>query len=267
MIGAVLGMGFQAVRAIRMGWMAWMVGSVGSVGMAQSVPGWLGSAEDPLGPVDQLPDASRDLACVLTASDAVCSPPDPDPPDFDLQPPADVAGAGSFGTLLVVLLVAALVVAVVWMIVSVVRNRAPLDDVDDDEVDEQLDDVVDGRIVDVERPPDRWRRTAVEHRAAGRFRDAVRCEYRALVGDLARAGHVDEIPGRTSGEEREQVRALAPGVASAFDLAADIFDGAWFDDAEVTADDDGRFVAASTAVLDDVLISAASRSTRERSRR
>ena len=232
--------------------------------------GRLRSADDPLGPIDQQPDAPRDLACDLTASDAVCSPPEPDPPDpsdFDFDPPTDAAGAGGLGTLLVVLLVVVLVAAVAWMIVSMVRNRAPIDDLDADDLDEELDDVAEDRIVDVEQPPDRWRRAAAEHREAGRFRDAVRCEYRALVGDLARAGHVDEIPGRTSGEEREQVRALAPGVAAAFDAAADIFDAAWFDDAEVTVDHDERFVAAATSVLDDVLDGAGSQSPRERARR
>ena len=46
---------------------------------------------------------------------------------------------------------------------------------------------------------------------ARRFRDAIRCRYRALVGDLARRGMIDEIPGRTSGEERVQMAAAAPG--------------------------------------------------------
>ncbi len=210
------------------------------------------SVDDPLGPVDQQPDGPRDLACDLTASDTQCSPPEPDDPPIDFDPPSNLGGgdaaASGLGTLLVVLLVAALVAVVAWIVVSMLRNRSSSDD-DLDDLDEELDDVVDERIVDVERPPDSWRRAAAEHRASGRFRDSVRCEYRALVGDLARAGHVDEIPGRTSGEERDQVRALAPGVAPSFDEAADIFDGAWFDDAVVTATDDQHFVEASATVL------------------
>jgi len=224
------------------------------------------SADDPLGPlgpVDQQPDVARDLACDLTAADRLCSPPEPeprDPDDFDFDPPGEIgagAGFGGVGTLLVIVLVIALMVAVGWVVLSIVRNRTPIDDTDADDLDEDLEDVAEERIVDEDRPPDRWRRAAGEHRAAGRFREAVRCEYRALVGDLARAGHVDEIPGRTSGEERAQVRALAPGVAPSFDVAADIFDAAWFDDAAVTRDRDERFVAAATLVLDDVLAGAA----------
>ncbi len=214
------------------------------------------AADDPLGPVGQQPDGPRDLACDLTATDTQCSPPEPDDTPIDFDPPANLGGGGAaasgLGTLMIVLLVAALVAVIVWIVVSMLRDRASSDDEALDDLDEELDDVVDERIVDVERPPDRWRRAAAEHRAAGRFRDSVRCEYRALVGDLARAGHVDEIPGRTSGEERDQVRVLAPEVAPSFDEAADIFDGAWFDDAVVTATDDQRFVHASTMVLEPI---------------
>lgn len=225
------------------------------IGLVGFVVTWIiRSVDDPLGPVDQQPDGPRDLACDLTASDTQCSPPEPDDSPIEFNPPSNVGGGGAvasgLGTLLVVLLVAALVAVVAWIIVSIVRNRASGDDDDLGDLDEELDDVVDERIVDVEHPPDRWRRAAAEHRDAGRFRESVRCEYRALVGDLARAGHVDEIPGRTSGEERDQIRLLAPEVAPPFDEAADIFDGAWFDDAVVTARDDQRFVEASTAVLE-----------------
>lgn len=231
-------------------------------------PGRASVADDPLGPNEQQPDTARDLACDLTAADRLCSPPEPeprDPNDFDFDPPVEIgagAGFGGAGTLLVIVLVIALVLAVGWVVLSMVRNRGPIDDTDADDLDEELDDVVEDRIVDEERPPDRWRRAAAEHRDAERFRDAVRCEYRALVGDLARGGHVDEIPGRTSGEERAQVRSLAPSVAPSFDRAADIFDSAWFDDADVTAEHDRHFVDAATFVLDDVLAGAAPKRVR-----
>jgi hypothetical protein len=223
-----------------------------------------GAGGGPLGPADVDPDATpelardlaRDVACGLTASDVRCSPPEPDPADFD---PPDLGGGGGavfgpFGTLLVVLLVAALVAVVVWMVAKAIKER-DMDDDDDDHVDldEDLDEAVGERIIDEQRPPERWRRSAEEHRAAGRFRDSVRCEYRALVGDLARAGAVDEIPGRTSGEERAQLGALSPAVSQNFDDAADIFDEAWFNDDVVTVNDDKRFVDASRVVLDTVL--------------
>jgi hypothetical protein len=172
---------------------------------------------------------------------------------------------GPIGTLLVLLLVAALVAVVVWMVAKALRERDS--DVNDAlvDLDEDLDEGVAERIIDEQRPPDRWRSAAEEHRAAGRFREAVRCEYRALVGDLARAGAVDEIPGRTSGEERAQLAALAPAVSQNFDDAADIFDEAWFNDDEVTVDDDRRFVSASRAILDTVLIGTGRRLARRAS--
>ena len=221
-----------------------------------------GADGGPFGPVDVDPDATRDLArdvaCRLTAAEVRCSPPEPNPADFDLPDlSGGGAGFGPFGTLLVVLLVAALVAVVVWMVAKAIKER----DIDDDDdlidlidLDEDLDEAVGERIIDEQQPPDRWRRAAQEHRTAGRFRDSVRCEYRALVGDLARAGAIDEIPGRTSGEERAQLASLAPAVSQNFDDAADIFDAAWFDDHVVTADADTRFVAVSRVVLDTVLV-------------
>ena len=219
----------------------------------------LRGATDPLGPTGQDPDAPRDLACDLTASQRVCAPAQPrpqEPPDFDVPDASAVAGAGSvLSTLLVVLLVLALVAAIAWLAMVLVRQRRPPGEVDDDvDVDEDIDDDnPPDRIIDDERPPQRWRRLAAEHRDAGRFREAIRCEYRALVGDLARAGFVDEIPGRTSGEERAQLRELAPSVAPRFDEAADLFDRAWFDDAPTSSIDDERFQASARVVLDDVM--------------
>ena len=217
------------------------------------------AAADPLGPTGQDPDGPRDLACDLTASQRVCAPAQPrpeDPPDLDVVDAAAVAGgASALSTVLAVVLVVALIAALAWLVAVLVRQRRPsIDDIDQEDFDEDLDGgVLQQRIVDDEQPPQRWRRLAAEHRDAGRFRDAVRCEYRALVGDLARAGYVDEIPGRTSGEERTQLRHIAPSVASTFDEAADLFDTAWFDDAPTPMAADERFQAAARAVLDDVL--------------
>lgn len=199
------------------------------------------------------PDTVRDIACQVTSSNDVCFPEVPDPPDPPSPPISDAAaGGGTLGTLLVIVLVAVLVAAIAWLLYRMVVDRRRADDDDgDDDVDEDLEGAgaSDARIVDAERPPDRWRRAAEEHRRAGDFREAIRCEYRALVGDLARAGIVDEIPGRTSGEERRQLAELAPGVAAEFGDAADRFDAAWFDTAPVDRADDEAFRVSATAVL------------------
>lgn len=223
----------------------------------------------PLGPSELDPDEIRDVACDVTAPSGICNPvSDPDPPDLpDSTGLGDAsAGAGLFGQLLVLLLVAALLLLIVWLIVRWRRGEGTPDDgedIDAGDTDEEVDEEVGARVIDDETPPDRWRRLAAGHREAGRYRESIRCEYRALIGDLARSGYVDEIPGRTSGEERAQVAEIAlrlgasgRAVASEFDVAADTFDAAWFDDGVVTRAADERFLAAQSTVLETALSGA-----------
>ena len=230
--------------------------------------------QGPLGPTDIDPDDIRDQACSVTASTGICSPSPADPPDLPDAP--DLPGAGLAATLadlLFLVLVLALVAGLVWLIVRFVRGSRRARSDDDDDVETDLDESVDGglgaRIVDHGTSPGEWRRRADEHAARGDYRDAVRCRYRALVGDLARAGYVDEIAGRTSGEERAQVAVTvnrlsrarpasgdgvdvatsAARVTTSFDRAAGTFDAAWFDDEPVSTDDHDRFVADEEVVL------------------
>ena len=230
-------------------------------------------ARGPLGPTDVDPDDIRDVACDVTATSQVCNPPvrepdSPEPPDLpDVGDPS--SGLALVGQFLVVLLVAALVLAIVWLVMRW-RDGQGIgdegDDIDEGDRDEAVNEEIGARVIDIETPPDRWRRLAAEHREAGRYRDSIRCQYRALVGDLARAGYVDEIQGRTSGEERDQMAECAPrlgeagsAVSAAFDVAADTFDEAWFDDRPVDRVDDDRFRAAEATVLDAALAGARSR--------
>jgi hypothetical protein len=200
--------------------------------------------DDPLGPVDQDPDKIRDTACRLVAPDQVCSPPKPrDPPNINLD---------WLGTLLWVLLIGALLfvlyLLVRWLIsIDGGSNRRSKETAADPETDE-LDDL--GPVaVDRSREPVNWRSEAEEHRRAGRIRDALRCRYRALVGDLARRGLIDEIPGRTTGEERAQLSDVAPRAAPPFATAADMFDDAWSGNARVDASDDDALQRLEHAVL------------------
>ena len=81
-------------------------------------------------------------------------------------------------------------------------------------------------------PPGRsaadWRAEAEAHERAGEWRQAVRCRYRALVADLAGRGLVEEIPGRTAGEYRGEVRRSVPAVADDFASATELFELAWY---------------------------------------
>jgi Domain of unknown function (DUF4129) len=73
-----------------------------------------------------------------------------------------------------------------------------------------------------------WRAEAEAHEAAGEWRQAVRCRYRALIADLARLGVVDEVPGRTSGEYLGEVGRNLPSAVEAFGGATQVFERAWY---------------------------------------
>ena len=208
--------------------------------------------DDPLGPVSQDPDEVRDAACRLVEAKDVCQPPAP-PATVD-PPQRSGGGTGGFsfvGGLLWVVLIA-VVLALVYVAVRYLGDRQgsrSTGDDGDDEVDPDDDALVGTVIIDRSREPKGWRGEADDHRAAGRYRDALRCRYRALVGDLARRGLLDEIPGRTTGEERRQLRASAPNAAPFFREAADLFDGAWYGHLTVGAADDDRFQQLDREVL------------------
>ncbi|MEO6126124.1 MAG: DUF4129 domain-containing protein [Ilumatobacteraceae bacterium] len=209
--------------------------------------------DDPFGPVSQDPDSVRDTACKLVEASSVCEPPPP-PPTFD-PPNINASGGGAAGSLLGGLLWLLLIAAVVAVVIVAVRyfadragsGRSSADG--DDDVDPDDDALLGTVIIDRSREPKGWRGEAEEHRGAGRYRDALRCRYRALVGDLARRGLLDEIPGRTTGEERRQLRVSAPNALPFFREAADLFDAAWYGHADVGAADDDRFQHLDREVL------------------
>jgi Domain of unknown function (DUF4129) len=94
-----------------------------------------------------------------------------------------------------------------------------------------------------------WRAEAEAHERAGEWRQAVRSRYRALVADLAARGLVDEIPGRTAGEYRGEVRRNVPTVAAAFADATELFELAWYARWPTSPDDAARLRTLSEQVL------------------
>ena len=206
---------------------------------------------DPLGPVDQDPDVVREEACKLVSKDtSVCSAPiPPKPPKVDDGGGLDL----SIVSLLLWVLLIAAVVGLLYMLLrwaatksgrTLARRKPTAGDDGDGDIVER-----DAVTVDRSREPVNWRTEAEQHRLAGRYRDALRCRYRALVGDLARRGLIDEIPGRTTGEEREQLGRATPAASTPFNSAADLFDGAWFGRLDVDAADDDHFQALERDVL------------------
>lgn len=115
--------------------------------------------------------------------------------------------------------------------------------------------------VGIGRSPREWLAEANQHEAEGRWRDAIRCRYRALLADLAAAGLVDEVAGRTSGEYLAAVRDDVPRAAEAFEDVTRRFELAWYGHEPATADDvhafnDAAGRAAAGAGLRRALVSA-----------
>ena len=81
---------------------------------------------------------------------------------------------------------------------------------------------------ELRRAPDEWLAEAERLEAAGEWTAALRCRYRSLIGELIERGTVRDLPGRTSGEYRAEVRRRAPEAAGAFAEASYLFDEAWY---------------------------------------
>lgn len=78
------------------------------------------------------------------------------------------------------------------------------------------------------RPATDWLADARAAREDGDLSEAVRCGYRAVVAGLAASGDLDEVPGRTVGEYRAQVRTNRPQRLDAFTRASDVFERVWY---------------------------------------
>ena len=147
-------------------------------------------------------------------------------------------GAGGSSWFTVVLLIAAVVVLVVlvrtlWGTWG--RRPRPKDELDVD-VEGHLDAAA-------------WDALARRLEAEGRWTEAMRARFGALVERLTDHGIVADVPGRTTGEYRVEVRAALPEAADAFTAAADRFDRAWYGGEEAGPDDAAGFTAAAERVL------------------
>lgn len=96
-----------------------------------------------------------------------------------------------------------------------------------------------------------WSAEADDHERAGQWRDAVRCRYRAVLADLAAAGLVDEVSGRTSGEYLAAVRRDAPAADASFTEVTRRFESAWYGHGTTTAADHAEVVDAAGRSLAD----------------
>ncbi|HEX2028338.1 MAG TPA: DUF4129 domain-containing protein [Nitriliruptorales bacterium] len=94
-----------------------------------------------------------------------------------------------------------------------------------------------------------WRADAERHAAAGRWRDAVRCRYRALLADLAERGLVEDTAGRTAGEYAAELGGAAPAAAGDFAAATELFEQVWYGGAPAGSAEGERLDALTGRVL------------------
>jgi hypothetical protein len=99
------------------------------------------------------------------------------------------------------------------------------------------------------RPAAEWAAEADRHQAAGEWRQALRCRYRALVAELAQRGVVEEIPGRTARDYARLVGASRPGLAGPFGEASALFEAAWYGSRTSSQAQHDRFTALAAQVL------------------
>ena len=201
----------------------------------------LASDDSGLGPSAQDPAAVHQTACkvldVPCTTDASTS--------SAVSPGSGGANVGGPLTLFFYLVLLAVLIGIIYLIVRAVRGRGEAD-----ETRETVEEVQQTpTIIDRSTEPDQWRARAAEMVAAGRYREALRCRYRALVGDLARRGLLDEIPGRTTGEERAEFSANGSPAQQQFNEATDLFDEVWYGDEPAGIDEHDRFVECEREVL------------------
>lgn len=163
-----------------------------------------------------------------------------------IQVPGFGAGAGGGSQIVVWIFVAVLILLAIFLISRTRLTRR----VGRDDPDFLVDD-------EVARTEHEWLAEAERFEAAGQWKQALRCRFRALVATLIERGVVRDIPGRTTGEYRLEVGRNAPGVAPSFAGAAELFDRAWYGDEPTGADENVRFRALADEVVLGVTAEAA----------
>ncbi len=94
-----------------------------------------------------------------------------------------------------------------------------------------------------------WEAEAERLEADGAWKLALRARFRSLVAALVERGLVDDVPGRTTGEYRGEVRAGLPEAADAFAGATYLFEDAWYGDEPTGEVENARFRALAADVL------------------
>jgi Domain of unknown function (DUF4129) len=95
--------------------------------------------------------------------------------------------------------------------------------------------------VEVRRGSQDWTAEAERLEAQGQWKAGMRCRYRALTSELVAEQLVRDLPGRTSGEYRNDLSATLPDARDDFGAASELFERAWYGDRPTGADERDRF--------------------------
>ena len=147
------------------------------------------------------------------------------------------AGGSAWFTLLVLVVAAVLVVVVLRALRGTWTGRRR---VEDDPLDVDVEDRRDAAA---------WDALARRLEAEGRWKDAMRARFGSLVERLVEQGVVGDVPGRTTGEYRAEVRSALPEVGDEFAEASDLFDRAWYGDLPTGPAEAERFTSDAERVL------------------
>jgi hypothetical protein len=104
-----------------------------------------------------------------------------------------------------------------------------------------------------------WLAEASAQEARGEWRLALRSRYRALVADLAGRGLIEDVPGRTAGEYRAEVRTNLPAGAAEFGGASDLFELAWYGNRATGPEEAERFRVLADRLLADRVLAGRTR--------
>jgi len=199
---------------------------------------------------DELPPPNRSGEEIGRHIDEILSRPEfEEPPrtlyerivDFVNELISETLGAvlgGGRGTVVGLVLLALLVATSVAVWVRFARTMSRDPDVRDT-----------GATIDERRAARDWTSEADAAAVDGRWRDAMRCRYRALIARLSERGVVEEIPGRTAGEYRHELHRALPVAAGDFGRATELFELAWYGAAPTTPSDHDSFVELSQRVV------------------
>jgi uncharacterized membrane protein len=165
----------------------------------------------------------------------------------DLFEPGDGTATGGtfgggigalFGWLLIILAVTAVIVVVVWVIATRTRRirRPERDSLTPVEVEHR-------------RRAEEWMADAERLEADGRWKEAMRARYRNLVRVLVDRRQLPDVPGRTTGELREDLDRTTPAAREDFDTCCLLFELPWYADVPTGPDENARFRQCADRVL------------------